>query len=149
METLAHAFGHGRPDKTTPSSPCRAPQLGGLEKPERGSINVQDDSDTHRSRGIWGIPVTDWTRKDIYLSPLQTRGRHGATHASVLPGMGRASTNFTNGDRSKYNPGSAGESNPRGSSWSLSRPCLLRSSNAGKGMGGKGKGEDWRPGEDR
>jgi hypothetical protein len=93
LETLAHAAGRRRPDKTTPGSTCRAPQLGGVEEPERSSTSVQDDPNSYGARGIWGIPDTYREGDDVYLSPLSDRGRLGAAYIDVLPGVGRIQEN--------------------------------------------------------
>jgi hypothetical protein len=137
MEMLAHAAGQRRPDETTSSSPRHAPQLGVLKDPKRGPTDVQDDPNTYRSRGIRGIPATNRTRGDLYMPSLQRSGGHGAAYAGVLSSIGGAPEDTAHGDRGENIPGGTGGSNLQGSPRILSRPRLLRASNADKIVGGE------------
>jgi hypothetical protein len=92
-----------------------------------------------------GIPATNRTRGDLYMSSLQRRGGHGAAYAGVFSSMGGAPEDTAHGDRGENIPGGTGGNNPQGSPRILSRPRLLRASNAGKGVGGERKDKNRRP----
>jgi hypothetical protein len=89
MKTLARTDGGKKPGETTPGSMCRASQLGGVEESKRSSTNVQDDPDTNRTRGIWGIPATYREGINVHMSSLSNEGGLGIAHPDILPGVGR------------------------------------------------------------